>query len=71
MDISQTVITFGKHSGSTYDVVRQTDVSYCNWAIKQLNLRGRMLHFQIWLKATTSRKVTCECCNGSGLVAAV
>ena len=63
-------ISFGKHNGKSYEYVRQVDVEYCNWALKQMNVGGRMLHFQEWLRAKT-RKVTCECCNGSGLVDAV
>ena len=70
MDLSQTIITFGKHNGKTYAYVKQTDVAYCNWALKQMNVGGRMLHLQQWLKQKT-RKVTCECCNGSGLVDAL
>ena len=65
-----TVITFGKHNGKTYEFVKATDVAYCNWALKQMNVGGRMLHFQTWLRRN-ARKVTCECCNGSGEVDAV
>jgi hypothetical protein len=61
------VITFGKYNGRTYEFVKQTDVAYCNWALKQMNVGGRMLQFQQWLKSN-ARKVTCECCNGTGLV---
>jgi hypothetical protein len=67
---TQMVFSFGKHAGKTYEYVRQTDVSYCNWILKQIGVNGKMQHFQQWLKKTT-RKVTCECCNGSGLVDAV
>ncbi len=67
---SKTQFTFGKHTGKTYEFVRQTDVAYCNWALKQINANGKMLHFQSWLRAQ-SRMVTCECCNGTGLVYAV
>jgi len=67
MEASQTVFKFGKYNGKTYEFVRDTDVAYCNWCLKQMNVSGKMLHFQEWLK-TKSRKVTCECCNGSGLV---
>jgi hypothetical protein len=70
MDDSYTILTFGKYNGRTYDFIRQTDVAYCNWALKQANSGHRMAHFQQWLK-TTSRKVTCECCNGSGFVDAI
>jgi hypothetical protein len=65
-----TVLNFGKHNGKTYEYVKMTDVAYCNWALKQMNGGGKMLHFQQWLR-TTSRKVTCECCNGTGLVDAI
>lgn len=69
-DIEMPVFTFGKHNGKPYDYVKRTDVAYCNWALKQINSNGRMLHFQRWLRAR-AKKVTCECCNGSGLVDAV
>jgi hypothetical protein len=62
-----TIISFGKHQGKTYELVRNTDVSYCNWTLKQMNTRGKMLEFQRWLRGN-ARKVTCECCNGTGLV---
>lgn len=70
MDESQTIFTFGKYTGKTYEFARNTDVAYCNWVLKQMNVSGKMLNFQQWLKKKT-RKVTCECCNGSGLVDAV
>jgi len=70
MDASQTLISFGKHSGKTYELIRATDVAYCNWALKQTGGGARMSHFQSWL-LTFARKVTCECCNGSGLVPAI
>lgn len=63
----QTTMSFGKYNGQPYEFVRQNDVAYCNWVLKQMNVSGRMLQFQIWLKKNT-RKVACECCNGSGLV---
>jgi hypothetical protein len=63
-------LTFGKHEGKTYEYVKQADVAYCNWVLKQMNVGRKMMQFQQWLK-TNSRKVTCECCNGSGLVDAV
>jgi len=69
-DGSNTVFNWGKYNGKTYEYVRGSDVAYCNWALKQMNVGGRMLHFQQWLRAK-SRKVTCECCNGSGLVDAI
>ena len=69
-DNSENMLTFGKYNGKSYDFVKQSDVSYCNWVLKQISVSGRMLHFQQWLK-TTSKKVTCECCNGTGLVDAV
>jgi hypothetical protein len=70
MELSQPIINFGKHTGKTYEEVKKTDVAYCNWILKQMNVGNKMLHFQQWLKRT-SRKVTCECCNGTGLVDAV
>jgi hypothetical protein len=66
MDHSQIVITFGKYNGKTYGEVLKSDVSYCNWVLKQMNVGKQMQQFQVWLK-TKSRKATCECCNGSGM----
>jgi hypothetical protein len=63
----KTTMTFGKYNGKSYEFIRQNDVAYCNWSLKQMNVGGRMLEFQLWLKKNT-RKVACECCNGSGLV---
>jgi hypothetical protein len=70
MDAAQTVITFGKYNGKKYEFDLATDVAYCNWALKQMGSGGKMSHFQFWLRSF-ARKVTCECCNGSGLVAAI
>lgn len=70
MDTANTVLTFGKHTGKTYDFVRQNDVAYCNWVLKQMNVNNKMLHFQTYLRAQ-GRMVTCECCNGTGFVYAV
>lgn len=67
MDKSQTVITFGKYNGQTYEFVRKTDVAYCNWVLKQMNVGTKMIEFQKWLKFNT-RKATCECCNGTGII---
>jgi hypothetical protein len=64
------VLAFGKYQGKTYDFIRQTDVAYCNWVLKQFNVGRGLAHFQQWLK-TKAKKVTCECCNGSGLVDAI
>lgn len=64
------IFSFGKHNGKTYDFVRKNDVAYCNWALKQMNVGERMRHFQDWLKLKT-KKITCECCNGSGLIDAI
>lgn len=44
-------LAFGKHKGKSYDFVKQNDVSYCNWVLKQKNFSGKMLDFQSWLKA--------------------
>ena len=65
MNAEKKTLPFGKHSGKTYEVIRQTDVSYCNWVLKQVDTRGSMMEFQIWLKQN-SRLVTCEACNGTG-----
>ena len=67
MDLANTTFNIGKHKGNTFDFVRKTDVSYCNWALKLIPPVGRdVLLFQKYLKNYT-RKITCECCNGSGL----
>jgi hypothetical protein len=66
MNTSQTLITFGKYNGKTYEFVLKTDVAYCNWVLKQMNVGKQMLELQNWLR-TKSRKATCECCNGSGM----
>lgn len=63
----ENLMTFGKYHGKSYEFVRQNDVGYSNWCLKQMNTNGGMLQFQLWLKRNT-RKVACECCNGSGLV---
>lgn len=66
MDLSNTILTFGKHAGKTYAIVLTTDVSYCNWVLKSMRTKTNdATNFQQWLK-TKSRKVTCECCNGTG-----
>ena len=67
MDSQQNTLTFGKYSGKTFDYVKQTDVSYCNWVLEQIGSGGKMLQFQQWLR-TKARKITCECCNGTGVV---
>jgi hypothetical protein len=66
MDAPNKVIQFGKHSGKTYDEIRRSDISYCNWVLKQQDTRGSMKDLQDWLKSM-AKKVTCEACNGSGL----
>lgn len=68
INVSNTIVSFGKHSGKTYDLVLQTDVSYCNWLLRQVNVHGRLLQFQQWLKNKSTRKATCECCNGTGVI---
>ena len=65
------IITFGKYSGQTYEFVKANDVAYCNWILKQINASGRLFHFQQWIKSCSQKKVTCECCNGTGLVDAI
>jgi len=67
METNQNIITFGKYVGKSFEFVKQNDVSYCNWVLQQIGTGGKMQQFQLWLK-TKSKKVTCECCNGSGLV---
>lgn len=66
MDSSQTVITFGKYNGLTFEAVKKIDIAYCNWVLKQMNVGSKMLQFQKWLKMG-ARKATCECCNGTGV----
>lgn len=63
----ETVLTFGRYSGKTFDEIRRTDVSYCNWALKQVKPTGRLKEFQTWLQGV-SHFATCERCNGSGKV---
>lgn len=66
MEDSNKVLPFGKHANKTYEEIRRTDISYCNWVLKQTETRGHMRNLQEWLK-TVSKKVTCEACNGSGM----
>jgi len=60
------ILNVGKHTGKSYDFILQNDVSFCNWVLKQINASKSLFHFQQWLK-TKTKKVTCECCNGTGL----
>ena len=60
------ILPIGKNTGMTYEQIKATDISYCNWVLKQSETRGHMKSFQDWLKSV-SKKVTCEACNGSGL----
>jgi hypothetical protein len=64
--ILQNVLSFGKYRDNTYEEVKSSDISYCNWVLKQANTRGPMKDFQEWLKLHAKR-ITCEKCNGSGL----
>jgi hypothetical protein len=66
MDASNKVLSFGKHSGKTFGEIKLTDISYCNWVLKQISTRGSMKELQDWLK-TQAKKATCEACNGTGL----
>ena len=66
MDSQGNVISFGKHSGKSYTFILETDISYCNWVLKQYDCKGSMKQFQLWLREK-AKKVTCEVCNGSGL----
>ena len=43
-------IRFGKHNGKTYGQVRTQDKSYCDWVLKQKDVKGGMLYFQNYLK---------------------
>jgi hypothetical protein len=64
---AETVLTFGRHIGKTFDDIKRTDVSYCNWVLKQVKPNGRLKEFQSWLQSH-SHFATCERCNGSGKV---
>lgn len=59
------VLTFGKHRDKSFEEIVRTDISYCNWALKQTETRGVMKEFQEWLRLR-AKKVSCEACNGSG-----
>ena len=65
MDSNSTTLSFGKHMGKTFSQIKQIDISYCNWVLKQPSTRGVMKEFQEWLKIN-ARTVTCELCNGTG-----
>ena len=65
MDNDTMILPFGKHKGMPYEHIKRTDISYCNWVLKQVSVRGDMKVFQDWLKGV-SKKVTCEVCNGTG-----
>jgi len=56
----------GKHAGKSYEEIKNIDISYCNWVLKQTQTRGHMKYFQDWLKII-AKNVTCESCNGSGI----
>jgi hypothetical protein len=68
MESKPNTVTFGKYDGKSYDEVKHTDIAYCNWVLKQTEIRGRMKLFQDWLKKTSTKRATCEMCNGSGNV---
>lgn len=62
---SEKELSFGKHRGKSFEEIVKTDISYCNWALKQTETRGVMKEFQEWLRLK-AKKVSCEACNGSG-----
>jgi 2-hydroxy-3-keto-5-methylthiopentenyl-1-phosphate phosphatase len=66
MDLAKKTLSFGKHMGKSFEDIKSTDISYCNWVLKQMNTRGSMKEFQDWLKQN-ARKATCEACNGTGI----
>jgi hypothetical protein len=66
MNTDSSLLPFGKHKGKTFEEIRRSDISYCNWVLQQDKTRGDMKIFQDWLK-TVSKKITCQHCNGSGL----
>jgi len=61
------MLTFGRHTGKTFEEIKRTDVSYCNWVLKQIKPSGRLKQFQEYLQGV-SHFATCERCNGSGKV---
>ncbi len=63
----ETLLTFGRYMGKTFEYVKNTDISYCNWALKQVKPNGRMKEFQNYLQGL-SNFATCERCNGTGKV---
>ena len=63
----ETILTLGRHIGKTYEQIKETDVSYCNWVLKQVKPGGGLKDFQNWLQGV-SHFATCERCNGSGKV---
>jgi len=67
MNVPPNTMTFGKYAGKSFEFVKRNDVSYCNWVLQQYAFGGKMYPFQQWLKSK-AKKITCECCNGSGLV---
>jgi hypothetical protein len=60
-------LTFGRYAGKTFEEVKLTDISYCNWVLKQIKPTGKMKEFQNYLQSI-SNHATCERCNGSGKV---
>lgn len=49
------VLTFGQHSGKTYEEVLRTEPGYCNWALRLRNPRGDLMHFARWLRSRRSQ----------------
>jgi hypothetical protein len=62
---SHKILVIGKYKGMTFNEIRNTDVAYCNWVLRQMGTIGHMKEFQEWLKSI-SKKTTCEACNGTG-----
>ena len=61
LQISSSVLKFGKHKGNTFEEVRLEDPGYCRWVKKLSDCDGQMLTFQEYLKnfsfSITNQKV--------------
>jgi hypothetical protein len=64
-DTRSQTLPFGKHAGKSFNDIMEHDISYCNWVLRQINVRGVMKSFQDYLKIK-AKHVTCEACNGTG-----
>ena len=48
-----TLITFGKYNGQTYDYIIKNDIKYCNYIISQNGKSKSFINFQQFLKENT------------------